>query len=103
MTMKKQDRIRDDEHLERIRNMDCIACDAPPKSDPAHIREGCYSIGMKPGDDLTVPLCRGCHDRQHRYGEKNFWNAVFAINRDLCIEGIKAIAKQLYAVAKTTK
>jgi phage gp46-like protein len=30
-------------------------------------------MGLKPGDNETVPLCRKCHNRQHMYGERSFW------------------------------
>lgn len=30
-------------------------------------------VGMKPEDNLTVPLCVFCHMRQHNEGEKSFW------------------------------
>ena len=94
--MLKKERIRDAKHLQRIREMECLGCGDTP-CDPAHIRawhEG--GMGLKPGDDLVVPLCRACHERQHRHGEKTFWQAVFSVNRELCIDGIKAIARLLY-------
>ena len=33
-------------------------------------------VGFKPGDRYAVPLCSGCHARQHRIGELTFWSAL---------------------------
>lgn len=40
--------------------------------DAAHIRQGCYSIGMKPDDNLIIPLAHYLHLEQHAIGEEQF-------------------------------
>jgi len=59
----------------------------------AHIRDGCFSAGMKPCDSLCVPLNWAEHARQHREGEQDFWEAYGGIER------AKKLAKDLYKVS----
>ena len=56
---------RDKKYLEYIREHPCFFCNAPPKSEPHHIRgiDGMPSMGMKPSDYLVLPACRSCHDK----------------------------------------
>ena len=56
----------------------------------AHIRHGCYSIGMKPCDSLCVPLSCDQHAFQHAIGEVKFWGDIGAI---------KTLAKALYDIS----
>ena len=51
-------------------------------------------MGMKSGDDFTVPLCRGCHDIQHSMKESKFWGDI-----DLA----KSLANYLYSVTRKTE
>jgi len=53
---------------QHCRDSPCCACGAPPPSDPAHVR----SRGAGGKDSDTVPLCRSCHDEQHRSGIASF-------------------------------
>jgi hypothetical protein len=55
-------------YLGFVRAKPCCACGAPPQSDPHHwsIR-GRKGIALKPDDERTVPLCRGCHDHFHAH------------------------------------
>jgi hypothetical protein len=41
------------------------------------VRTGTNSgFGTKPGDRYAVPLCTGCHAKQHRIGELSFWSTL---------------------------
>lgn len=50
-------------HLQRIKEMGCSLCDAPPPSDAHHIRQH--------SQFLCIPLCRDCHNSHH--GTKALW------------------------------
>ena len=50
-------------HIERIKSMPCVLCEAPGPSDAHHIRQRSHFY--------TVPLCRACHDSWH--GTKDLW------------------------------
>lgn len=40
----------------------------------AHVRIGSGAgMGQKPDDWNTVSLCKECHAKQHRDGERTFW------------------------------
>jgi hypothetical protein len=68
----KQKRIRDRAHLNFIKTLPCCMCGAP-QSDPAHIRLGTDGgTGLKPSDNYVLPLCRPCHQEEHR-GSRTFW------------------------------
>jgi len=45
----------------------CALCDAPPPSDPHHVKARGFG-GVKSDDSQCVPLCRPCHDDVHRLG-----------------------------------
>jgi hypothetical protein len=65
------------QHLAFARQLPCVACGKAAPSEAAHVRTGTDSgVGIKPGDRYTVPLCSGCHARQHRIGELTFWSAL---------------------------
>lgn len=40
-------------------------------------------MGLKPGDNFTVPLCFGCHSEQHRRGERSFHGDIEKV-KELC-------------------
>lgn len=62
------------QHLAFIRTLPCTSCGRKAPSEAAHVR--CGSDGgtsLKPSDRYTIPLCGGCHQRQHQMGELSFW------------------------------
>ena len=71
--------IRDAGHLAFIRSLPCIVCAREP-SQAAHVRvggtDGKGGVGMKPGDNRTVPLCHDHHAEQHSVGERTFWERL---------------------------
>ena len=67
------------------RESHCCACGCPPPSDPAHV----VSRGAGGKDSDTVPLCRTCHDAQHREGIR-----TFQAKRGICLPEIaRAMAR----------
>jgi len=70
--------IRDTKHLVFIRTLPCLRCGSSP-SQACHIRlKGGGGMGMKPGDDKTLPYCHVCHNFQHSVGEKAFYKDIYA-------------------------
>lgn len=69
-------------HLAFVREIGiCLACGARGRVEAAHVRRGTDGgTGTKPSDRYAVPLggiglC-GCHAKQHRIGETEFWGAL---------------------------
>lgn len=65
-------------HLAAIRQCQCLNCGADQGSDPAHLRASKPGkpnpgVGQKPDDKWVNPLCRRCHNEQHRGNELAFW------------------------------
>jgi 5-methylcytosine-specific restriction endonuclease McrA len=79
---QRQPRVNDKKHLAFIRQLSCIVCGNDVETEAAHIRYADRAAGKpyvgkseKPDDRWTVPLCGGCHRKQHSYpgGEEDFW------------------------------
>ena len=76
----KQKREREPDYLALVRRCPCLACDADPAGEAAHVRmansgsqKPITGIGIRPDDCWTLPLCPTCHDEQHALGEETFW------------------------------
>lgn len=55
----------------------CISCGRSHGVVVAHIRKGTDGgTGLKPSPWFVVPLCDGCHNRQHSVGEITFWGSL---------------------------
>lgn len=77
--MLRRPRIKDEKHLQFIRQLPCLICGSTGV-DAAHIRFACEAagkravgVGEKPDDRWTVPLCRHHHTQQHSGNEREFW------------------------------
>lgn len=82
--------IRDKEHLEFITRLMCVI-DGYCPCDHAHIRSGFFCMKRKPGDNLTLPLCRKCHIIQStKMSEKSFWDKYGGVDK------AKVLANNLY-------
>jgi hypothetical protein len=72
-------RLRDPGFLCWLRRKPCHACGKAAPNDAAHLKAGNIEIGKpwagsaKPDDTWATPLCRGCHMRQHAYGDEVGW------------------------------
>lgn len=85
----KHGRVRDNAHLDAIRQLPCInpLCRRDPAGVAAHVRFACADTGksatgmqVKPDDCFTVPLCAACHTdgpgAQHQGNEREFWERI---------------------------
>lgn len=93
-------RQRDNRFLAFVRKKPCAACGKPGPSDAAHIRMASAQYGKrytgfgeKPDDCWCVPMCRGCHRKQHSMSEPSFWRAL---GKDPL-----GIAQELYRIGGT--
>lgn len=87
-------------HLEYIRTLPCVICDAPPPSEACHLRMGLGGgMGIKPDDRLTIPMCHRHHDEQTlcKSGEVGFWRKYLAIDKQLMVMVMRAFARSLYS------
>jgi len=62
-----------DDYLDHVRQKPCIACGAPPPSDPHHLLSGV--MGGKGSDASCIPLCREHHREYHDKGHAAFEKA----------------------------
>lgn len=108
--MLTQNRIRDEKHRRFIASLPCCIT-GNNEVQAAHIRHGCYSMGMKPCDSLVVPLYWLEHQRQHSMSESEFWEPYGGIenakklalllyentgNRDKCIDIINKFKLNIF-------
>lgn len=84
----KRKRLRDPAYLKSFRDAACIVCGARDGTVVgAHIRTGHEGgMGLKPDDDLTLPLCYRCHMDQHDNPTPEWWLEKV----------VKAIARRRY-------
>lgn len=76
--MQKKNPVRCKKHLAFIRSLPCVRCGCN-ESQAAHIRIASDGgMGMKPGDNYTLPLCHVCHSAQHNIGERSFYKSIEA-------------------------
>ena len=60
-------RLSNRKYLDWLKTGECVSCGMP--ADDAHHLLLPYDgiMGSKQDDFMAVPVCRGCHDRIHRY------------------------------------
>ena len=65
---KKAPTADESRHIERIKNMPCVICQASPPSDCHEPEQGLWFA--------SIPLCRDCHTGSHNgiHGRKAIWN-----------------------------
>lgn len=71
---RREMRIRCPGHLAWVRKFHCCVrgCKGEPV-EAAHVRgSGDGGMGLKPGDNWVISLCREHHAEQHRVGERAF-------------------------------
>lgn len=100
----KPGRLRNRGHLDWIKTLCCLTCGCRGPCDPAHLRFNHAAPmhkgakGLRPPDNLAVPLCRRCHDLEEA-GKLTFWGR--------CMErGISdpvAVAERLYRISGNTE
>lgn len=89
--MNKKKLVKSLKHLKFVAEYPCIICGSDSVQ-VAHIRSlPSGNIGMSRKDDrYTVPLCFGCHSKQHSMNERKFWEARLTnpmeIAKELCLQ-----------------
>ena len=77
-------RIKDPEHLKRIRELPCCICGCQP-CESHHIRDGQVGMGQKADDTEAISLCPSCHrtgpNAIHRIGTRE-WERRFGPQRN---------------------
>jgi ERF superfamily len=70
-------RVRDKSHLRFVAKQPCVICERQP-CDAHHLRFAQpRGIGLKVGDEFTVPLCRAHHREVHRAtSERDWWQRL---------------------------
>jgi hypothetical protein len=80
-------------YLNWLKSQPCVVCNRVP-CDPAHQPSPWNGVGMKSPDTYCLPLCRECHEKEHRTGHDTFWATVFnepgtyfikLMIRDMCL------------------
>ena len=96
MLLPKREYIRDKKHRKFISSLPCLIC-FRTDTQAAHIRSlNGAGMGLKSGDNCTVPLCVDCHTTQHTMSEKEFWERWGGLDY------ATRTAKNLYAVTGKT-
>jgi hypothetical protein len=73
LTIGEPRRIRSKEHLRFVAQQPCLICGRKP-SHAHHIRYAQpKGLGLKVGDEFTVPLCAIHHSENHATGEERRW------------------------------
>ena len=88
--------IRSKEHLSFIASLPCCISGTIGESQACHIRTGWFGMGIKPGDNMTVPLHWAIHRVQHSKKESTFWDQFNGI------ESAKELARMLYEATGDT-
>jgi len=69
-TYFKTPRVKNPEHLKRVRGLSCYLCGVTP-CDPHHLmRVPSRGMGVRSNDDEVIPLCRACHQEVHSVGDE---------------------------------
>lgn len=78
---KPSKRIRDKKHMAAIREGGCSIC-GNPVADAHHLRIVGHQrgLGVKNGDNFTIPLCRLHHDELHMYGDERLFLDMHGID-----------------------
>lgn len=74
MRCVKRAGLRSPAHLAWIRSLPCAIAGCSGRAEAAHVRQASGGgMGLKPGDEWTVPLCGVLHHpEQHRLGHRRF-------------------------------
>lgn len=76
-------------HIQRVKELPCGLCGAPPPSDAHHMLQG-RTPQKKSPDMLVIPLCHQCHMDLHN-GRKELWRVYKIDEHNVLAETIKKI------------
>lgn len=97
MKFPKSQIVRDKAYLKHVRSLPCVITGRMGEDiDPSHIRHGLGGgMGLKPSDDLTLPLAHELHAASHSgEGEVDFW--LSNTGSFLLMRALKALARENY-------
>ncbi len=62
-------KVIDKKYTDWTKTRPCAFCNAPPPSEPHHIRgiDGVPGTSRKPSDHLALPACHKCHEADQSY------------------------------------
>jgi len=75
----KTPKFRSRAYLMHVASLPCLVCRTSP-CQAHHLIGGRHGMGMKAGDDMTVPLCPICHASLHADGNETRWLAERGID-----------------------
>lgn len=76
---------RESSHLQAVKGLSCVVCNAPPPSDAHHIKQGNHFT--------VVALCKDCHQGSFNgiHGQKRMWNVMKMDENDALNETIRRL------------
>lgn len=80
-TSKGVFRLRSQDYMAAVREHPCLVCYSP-ETQAHHLQriDNSKGLGLKTGDQWTVPLCFRCHERLHARGNENLFWAVEGVD-----------------------
>lgn len=77
-------------HLQAVKSLACVICNAPPPSDAHHIKQGNHYT--------AVALCKDCHQGSFNgiHGQKRMWNVMKMDENDALNETIRRLLDGLH-------
>lgn len=81
---------RESAHLQAVKGLACVICNAPPPSDAHHIKQGNHFT--------VVALCKDCHQGSFNgiHGQKRMWNVMKMDENDALNETIRRLLDGLH-------
>lgn len=78
---KPPKRLRSNKRMEAAREGGCSVC-GNPAADAHHLRILGHGrgLGVKNGDDYTIPLCRQHHDELHAFGDEKLFLDMYGVD-----------------------
>lgn len=77
-------------HLQAVKGLRCVVCNAPPPSDAHHIKQGNHFT--------VVALCKDCHQGSFNgiHGQKRMWSVMKMDENDALNETIRRLLDGLH-------
>lgn len=86
-------RIRSKSHLRKVASNPCMICESPEVQAHHLLKaDGLKGMGLKTGDNFTVPLCYICHSALHRNGNEPAFFEIYGWD----YEDVKDLARRLW-------
>ncbi|SRR5260221_6072474 len=89
----RRGRIIDAVYRRYVASQPCCVTDAPPPSDPHHVRIGNPGMATKPSDYQTVPLAHAVHRFLEDHGPDTFYDHYGYTQDQLLMEAMRLKAR----------